>query len=383
MRVENLSEIPIVITEARLSVGDARAMTAGGVGPDGNRVQLTYRGADARNAEFLINLVNQGNRRITEVAIDIRNELFWAERNLVFMTGPKAEADTAAGAQGAIDPQGSFAFKTNLQLEEKEGDRDLMSHLYDFTVRVIGVKFDSEKDWVWAASANTKRLGKTRIMKMRVASNPKNEEGRNLSPIEQRQKASDQILTMDRSTRPTILYREKAKYTEVARNNKIEGIVVLSVVFGVDAQLKDIEVVQGLPDGLTENAIEAAKKIRFEPAMKDGQPVSVRGKLEFSFNLYNNPILQMDASLRPTIIYREKAQYTKEARDNKVEGTVVLSVVFGPDGQISDIKVIRGLPYGLTEKAIEAGRKMRYEPAMKDGQPVSVRGDLEFSFSLY
>jgi len=40
------------------------------------------------------------------------------------------------------------------------------------------------------------------------------------------------------------------------------------------------------PDGLTEKAIEVAKKIRFNPAVKNGAPVSVRGQLEFSFNLY-------------------------------------------------------------------------------------------------
>jgi TonB family protein len=187
---------------------------------------------------------------------------------------------------------------------------------------------------------------------------------------------------MTSSLRPTILYREKAQYTQEARDNAIQGVVVLSVVFGADAQIRDIELVRGLPDGLNEKAIEAAKKIRFEPAMKDGQPVSVRGTLEYSFNLYNDPILPMDSSMRPRILYKEKAQYTQEARDNKVEGTVVLSVVFGADGQISGVRVIQGLPHGLTQKAIEAASKIRFEPAMKDGQPVSVRGKLEYSFKL-
>jgi TonB family protein len=182
--------------------------------------------------------------------------------------------------------------------------------------------------------------------------------------------------------RPKILYREKAQYTREARDNKIEGTVVLSAVFGVDGQIGNFKVIRGLPDGLTEKAIAAANKIRFEPAMKDGRPVSVRGSLEFTFNLYQGPVEQMDSSLRPTILYREKAQYTQEAKDNKVEGTVVLSVVFGADGQIGDIKVIKGLPYGLTQKAIEAASKIRFEPAMKDGQPVSVRGNLEYSFRL-
>ncbi len=90
----------------------------------------------------------------------------------------------------------------------------------------------------------------------------------------------------------------------------------------------------------------------------------------------------MDSSTRPTILYREKAEYTQEARDNNVEGIVTLSVVFGADGQISGVRVVRGLPHGLTEKAIEAARKIRFKPAMKDGQPVSVRGMLEFHFRL-
>ena len=88
-------------------------------------------------------------------------------------------------------------------------------------------------------------------------------------------------------------------------------------------------------------------------------------------------------SLRPKITYREKAKYTVEARDNAIHGMVALSIVFRSDGSISDIKVVTGLPYGLIQSAIEAARKVRFEPAIKDGQPVSVRGILEFTFHLY
>jgi Gram-negative bacterial TonB protein C-terminal len=55
----------------------------------------------------------------------------------------------------------------------------------------------------------------------------------------------------------------------------------------MNGSITDIRVIRGLPDGLTENAIEAAKKIRFIPAMREGAPVSVRGSLEFVFNLYS------------------------------------------------------------------------------------------------
>lgn len=91
----------------------------------------------------------------------------------------------------------------------------------------------------------------------------------------------------------------------------------------------------------------------------------------------------MTASLRPTIIYRERARYTEEARANKIQGTVVLSVVYTADGRITDIRVVRGLPDGLSESAIEAAKKIRFRPAVKNGQPVSVRGNIEFNFTLY
>jgi len=91
----------------------------------------------------------------------------------------------------------------------------------------------------------------------------------------------------------------------------------------------------------------------------------------------------MTAALRPTILYRERARYTEEARANKIQGTVVLSVVYTADGRISDIRVVRGLPDGLSESAIEAAKKIRFRPAVKNGAPVSVRGNIEFNFTLY
>jgi TonB family protein len=101
-----------------------------------------------------------------------------------------------------------------------------------------------------------------------------------------RQDDNSATLPMTANLRPTILYREKAKYTEVARINKSQGTVVLSVVFNVEGKVTDIRVIRCLPDGLLQNAIKAAQNIRFNPAIKNGTPVSVRGQLEFTFNLY-------------------------------------------------------------------------------------------------
>jgi len=94
------------------------------------------------------------------------------------------------------------------------------------------------------------------------------------------------VLTMDREHRPTIIYREKAKYTETARQHKAQGIVALIVVFAANEKITGVRIIKDLPYGLTAQALIAAQKIKFKPAMKDGQPISVRGALEYSFNLY-------------------------------------------------------------------------------------------------
>jgi TonB family protein len=95
-----------------------------------------------------------------------------------------------------------------------------------------------------------------------------------------------------------------------------------------------------------------------------------------------NGVLPMTAELKPTILYKEKGKYTEDALRNRIEGTVVLNVVFTAESRIRNIRVVRGLPDGLTEKAIEAAQKIRFNPAVKDGVPVSVRGNLEFKFLL-
>jgi TonB family protein len=91
----------------------------------------------------------------------------------------------------------------------------------------------------------------------------------------------------------------------------------------------------------------------------------------------------MSAQLKPTILYREKAKYTEEARQHRVQGSVVLGVVFGADGRIHNLRTIRGLAHGLTETAIEAAQRIRFQPAIRNGKPVSVQATLEFNFALY
>ncbi|HJT30063.1 MAG TPA: energy transducer TonB [Pyrinomonadaceae bacterium] len=71
------------------------------------------------------------------------------------------------------------------------------------------------------------------------------------------------------------------------------------------------------------------------------------------------------------ILAKPDAGYTDEARRNNISGQVVLRVMFGETGQVDNISVVRGLPFGLTERAIAAARLIEFEPAELDGKKVS------------
>ena len=71
------------------------------------------------------------------------------------------------------------------------------------------------------------------------------------------------------------------------------------------------------------------------------------------------------------ILAKPDAGYTEEARRNNVSGQVVLRVLFAETGQINQISVVRGLPFGLTERAIAAARQIEFEPAELDGRKVA------------
>lgn len=85
----------------------------------------------------------------------------------------------------------------------------------------------------------------------------------------------------------------------------------------------------------------------------------------------------------PHPIYDPEPEYSEEARVAKFQGNVVLWVVIGPAGIPRDVRVQRSLGMGLDEKAVAAVKNWRFQPAMKDGHPVSVRVSIEVNFRLF
>jgi TonB family protein len=85
----------------------------------------------------------------------------------------------------------------------------------------------------------------------------------------------------------------------------------------------------------------------------------------------------------PRALYAPDPEYSDEARQAKFQGVVVLWLIVGPDGKPRSIRVSRQLGCGLDQKAVEAVKRWRFEPALKDGKPVAVQINVEVNFRLY
>jgi protein TonB len=85
----------------------------------------------------------------------------------------------------------------------------------------------------------------------------------------------------------------------------------------------------------------------------------------------------------PRTIYAPEPEFSEEARKAKYQGVCTLGLIVGADGRPSNIRVLSSLGMGLDERAIEAVKNWKFEPAMKDGHPVRVEIAVEVDFHLY
>jgi protein TonB len=90
-----------------------------------------------------------------------------------------------------------------------------------------------------------------------------------------------------------------------------------------------------------------------------------------------------EVEVKPHIRSKPNPGYTEEARRNGVSGRVVVSAVLCRTGEVGDVEVIEGLPHGLSEEAIKAARRIKFEPGRKDDERVNVRVRVIYNFELY
>jgi protein TonB len=86
----------------------------------------------------------------------------------------------------------------------------------------------------------------------------------------------------------------------------------------------------------------------------------------------------------PKVKKQVKPEYTQEAKDAHIEGTVLVDCVVLESGKVDRVQISRSLDptYGLDKQAVKAAEQWEFEPGTKDGKPVPVRITIELTFTL-
>jgi TonB family protein len=218
-------------------------------------------------------------------------------------------------------------------------------------------------------------------------------------------------------TPPRVLTSVPPLYTPEAVAANVEGTVTLEAAVDVEGKVTVLRVIKGLGYGLDTMARKAVLGWKFSPALRDGQPVETVTQIDVEFKIPQSvreftlkitqggqedpsqtsrarseapagakddmlPIKMGPGVSPPLVIFRVEPQYTQEARDAKLRGTVVVSAVIHQDGSVTVDHVVQPLEYGLTENANAALELWRFRPASRDGRPVPILVNVEVNFNL-
>jgi TonB family protein len=97
----------------------------------------------------------------------------------------------------------------------------------------------------------------------------------------------------------------------------------------------------------------------------------------------HGPFTSAEVSEKARITSKPEPLYTEDARKFQVAGTVRVRVTLSAAGEVERVEVEKGLPHGMTLAAVEAARKISFEPARKDGRPVAQFALIEYNFNIY
>ncbi|MGC2110091.1 MAG: energy transducer TonB [Candidatus Korobacteraceae bacterium] len=213
-----------------------------------------------------------------------------------------------------------------------------------------------------------------------------------------------------------LIYKVQPIYPGLARQARVQGVVVLDALIGKDGTIQELTVESGHPM-LIQAAMDAVKQWRYKPYLVDGEPVLVETKINVNFQLSNSTAEQKSGAAAagsssppppatqagqpppndslsgvyrvgngvtpPQPFYEPDPEYSDQARKARLQGTVVLWLIVDADGLPQHIRVQRSVGMGLDEEAIKAVKQWRFKPSMKNGEPVPVMINVEVNFRLF
>jgi TonB family protein len=161
-----------------------------------------------------------------------------------------------------------------------------------------------------------------------------------------------------------------------------------------------VETLRASDDAVCDEGAEKIWQWRFTPGSVDGKAVPVWVRMTLRFRPGANsaiPFVQGSGArlgssgsgshekafdTPPVATHVEEAEYSDEARRAGVEGTVLIELTVSETGMPADIRVLRPVEMGLSERAVQAVSQYRFRPALKDGKPIAATINVEVSFHL-
>ena len=190
---------------------------------------------------------------------------------------------------------------------------------------------------------------------------------------------------------PRIIKQVDPVYPEIARQARIEGVVILEIRTDIYGRVQDAKLLRSIPL-LDQAAIDAVKQWVYEPMIINGRPrggiftVTVRfdlkDKTAKAEQLKEGEPLRLTGGIEPpTQLKRVDPVYPEVARLAHVEGLVILEATTDIYGRAQNIKVLRSIPL-LDQAAIDAVKQWVYEPVIINGKPIPVTFTVTVRFAL-
>ena len=179
------------------------------------------------------------------------------------------------------------------------------------------------------------------------------------------------------------------KYPLEAKEKGIEGTIAVEAVIDTNGRITEARVIHGAHDLLDKAALEAVKQWTYEPMEIEGKPVRSVMTVVCRFSLDENhpsvsvmsaeigqekekpPIRALGDIKPPRLIKTVKPVYPQEAKDEGIEGVVIVEAETDIYGRVKRVKVLRSIP-ALDHAAIDAVKQWVYEPMIVNGEPREV-----------
>ena len=160
------------------------------------------------------------------------------------------------------------------------------------------------------------------------------------------------------------------------------GVVRLKIELLASGKVGNISVVSGLTKELNDQAVAAARQIKFEPARVDGKPVDKLVTFDYTFHFYTDETDAVVAK-KAQITNFEKAKRPNGKEFKTLVGRVIAYVSLGEDGTVTINNIETTLPDPFKKCVRKAVTKIRFEPAIStSGKKISVDRKIEYEFTL-